>query len=702
MFPFDLTENQAQLAAQPLDAHIFLHGPYGCGKTTVGVARLDYLLQNGVEGSQILVLTPQRTLQQPYRQAFLSSQYAGSQVTFATIGGLARRLTDLFWPLAAQAAGFAHPEAAPIFLTLETAQYYMAHIVRPLIEEEGYFSAISVPRQRIYSQILDNLNKAAGVGFPHTEIGERLSAAWIGDPMQKNVYADAQDCAIRFRNFCLAHNLLDFSLQMEILDNHLWPHPAVQDWLKTSYRHLIYDNLEEDLPRAHDIIRNWLPDFQSALLIYDEGGGHRQFLSADPRSGWDLGAACPREAALTQSFVTPEAIQQLHQALDVVLRTESDPLPEGWRPGLHLIAERFYPSLLDQVARHVQTLLAEGLSPDDIVILAPYLSDSLRFAMQTRLQQLGIPSRTHRPSRALRDEPAVRALLTLAQLAHPHWQKAPLPADLVTTFLFVLQTDLIRARTLADILWKKGQLGDFQQIKPEMQERLTYALGERYTTLRNWLAAYIAEQNYLPLDHFLRRIFGEVLSQPGFGFHEDFDAARSAHNLIESIGKFRRAFAPALTSLPDETPLSPEDLLAGEYLQLLDEGLIAAQYLGDWTEATGSVLIAPAFTFMMMNRPAQIQIWLDPGASGWTERLLQPLTHPYVLSRHWPAGQPWRDEDEVAASRALLSRLVSGLLMRCSGQIVLAITELGESGFEERGELLLLIQQLLQRGQRYD
>ena len=26
-------------------------------------------------------------------------------------------------------------------------------------------------------------------------------------------------------------------------------------------------------PRAHDIIRTWLPEFESALLIYDEGGG---------------------------------------------------------------------------------------------------------------------------------------------------------------------------------------------------------------------------------------------------------------------------------------------------------------------------------------------------------------------------------------------------------------------------------------------
>ena len=61
-----------------------------------------------------------------------------------------------------------------MFLTLETAQYYMAHLVRPLLEQ-GYFESVTIDRNRLYSQILDNLNKAAVVGFPHTKIGEMMA-----------------------------------------------------------------------------------------------------------------------------------------------------------------------------------------------------------------------------------------------------------------------------------------------------------------------------------------------------------------------------------------------------------------------------------------------------------------------------------------------------------------------------------------------
>ena len=84
-------------------------------------------------------MVPQRTLGAPYaRAAFSPDAGAGGTVSILTLGGLARRMVDLFWPLVAGDAGFTRPEQPPAFLTLETAQYYMAHLVRPLLEE-GYF-----------------------------------------------------------------------------------------------------------------------------------------------------------------------------------------------------------------------------------------------------------------------------------------------------------------------------------------------------------------------------------------------------------------------------------------------------------------------------------------------------------------------------------------------------------------------------------
>ena len=84
------------------------------------------------------------------------------------------------------------------------------------------------------------------------------------------------------------------------------------------------------------------------------------------------------------------------------------------------------------------------------------------------------------------------------------------------------------------------------------------------------------------------------------------------------------------------------------------------------------------------------------GSSGWFERLSQPLTHPYVLTRGWQPGRVWTDADEVQTSREAMARLISGLLLRCRERVYLGIAELGESGFEGRGELLRAFQKVLQ------
>jgi hypothetical protein len=693
-----LTPNQLSIIEAPTDAKIFLSGPAGCGKTTAAVERMRALLNAGLPGESILMLTPQRTLQEPYLDLLYSPERgAGGEVTPATIGGLARRMVDLFWPLAAEPAGFARPDQPPGFLTLETAQYYMAGIVRPLLEQ-GYFEAVTIERNRLYSQILDNLNKSAVAGFPHTEIGTRLDAAWLGEPAQRRVYADAQDCANRFRAYCLENNLLDFSLQLEVFANVLWPQEAVRAYLTRTYRHLIYDNLEEDGPRAHDLLRDWLPEFDSALLVYDQGGGYRKFLGADVDTGWALRELCGEQAVWQASLVVTKPIARLNNALAAAILPESgafrlpvsveesDVSPAG---AFSVIQSRFYPELLDAIAAETRRLLDEGLPPSEIVILAPYLSDALRFALMHRLEQIGVPVRSHRPSRSLRDEPASHALLTLSALAHPEWELRPPRFDLAYALMQSIDgLDLVRAQLLAEITYRQRDftLTPFETIKPDVQERITYLLGERFARLRDWILFYRAGER-LPFDHFLRKLFGEVLSQPGFGFHSNFDSVRVAASLVESVKKFRTN----LTGLQDLSGLGLE------YIAMLNDGVLAAQYIEGWSsQSADAVLVAPAYTFLMMNRPATIQFWLDVGASGWYERLSQPLTHPYVLARGWEPGRIWSDTDEVEASRESMARLVSGLLHRCREHLYIGTSELGESGFEQRGELIRAFQKVLQ------
>ncbi len=707
----NLTEIQLQIERLPLTGRVFLEGPAGVGKTTAAARRLSYLLQQSIPGESILVLAPQRTLATPY-QAVLSQVKAGGVPAIVTMGGLARRMIDLFWPVIGRASGFSHPERPPHFLTLETAQYFMAHLLRPKLDE-GWFNSVRIPANRLYSQVLDNLNKAALVGFPLSEIGNKLKPAWIGDAEQQHVIQDIQASVDLFRTFCLVNNLLDFSLQMEIFAQGLWQTELCRSYLLNQYQHLIYDNLEEDTPVAHDILSEWLPAFASSLVVYDWHAGFRSFLGADPQSAYRLKDLCQANIQMHTTQVTSPAIKKIGGLLVSKLAAPASirqefPLPDFEpdqdqpEPVSQQILEenvrfsyhRYFPQMLDWIAQQCAHLVhQEKIPPQEIVILAPFLPDALRFSLVNRLEKLQIPVRSHRPSRSLRDEPAARCLLTLTSLAFPDWGYEPPPADLAFALVQAIQgMDLVRARLLSDIVLRrqKGQvvLSSFDQINPPMQERITYLLGERFEKLRLWLSA--AAQESQELDYFLSRLFGELLSQPGFGFHNHFDAAQVTANLIESVQKFRWAVAPVLKS--QAAPLGQE------YLRMVQDGVIAAQYLTAWeAEDLPAVLIAPAYTFLMSNRPVQMQFWLDVGSSGWAERLYQPLTHPYVLGRDWPPGQQWTDQDEVRYSQDALFRLVVGLLRRCGERIYLGLSELGEQGYEQRGEFLRAFQRALQQ-----
>lgn len=696
-----LSPAQTSLLRLPLASKTFLEGPAGAGKTTAGVERMLALLENGVPGNEILVLLPQRTLAAPYQDALRAPGLsAGGLVTISTVGGLARRMVELFWPLVAAQAGFAHPELPPTFLNLETAQYHMARIVRPLLEREGYFESLTLDRNRLYSQILDNLNKAAFVRFPHTEIGERLASAWIGEPAQARVYADAQDCANRFRTYCLANNLLDFSLWMETFQNHLWLNPLCRTHLLAQFPHLIYDNLEEDTPAAHDLLRDWLPECQSALLIYDTNAGYRRFLGADPETAYALKQLCNHYVAFEDSFVIPPALETFRQRFTTdappTLHLASDQSNTRQFP-VHYSSFRFYPQLLDWVANEIQRLVLEdGLPPGEIVVLTPYLSDALRFSLMNRLEAAGVPVQSHRPSRSLREEPAALCLLTLAALAHPEWDIRPTPFDVASALRQALDgLDLVRAQLLAETLYRPQTgtiLLPFENLTPDMQGRITYVLGERYERLRAWLDLASTDPHD-PLDYFFSRLFGEVLSQPGYRFHRDLDSGKVVANLIDSARNFRWVVGDQIES--------DGGSLGKDYLHMVRDGLIASQYVASWEtvfwqeNAANAVLLAPAYTFLMSNRPVDVQFWLNVSSGGWYERLYQPLTHPYVLSRHWEPGRIWTDKDEVETSRDTMNRLLTGLLRRCRQKVYLGLSDLDEHGFDQKGALLKAINQAL-------
>ncbi len=167
---------------------------------------------------------------------------------------------------------------------------------------------------------------------------------------------------------------------------HLWRESASRDYLMQRYHHIICDNVEEDHPSTHDLLREWLPHCESALIVYDNEAGYRSFLGADPDNAYTLHTVCDAQIEFTESFVTSSDIYALGNELGRALGQYAEPVAGDATAALKYQVERYYPEMLDWVAGEIKHLVRdENVEPGEIVVLAPFLSDALRFSLLQRL-----------------------------------------------------------------------------------------------------------------------------------------------------------------------------------------------------------------------------------------------------------------------------------------------------------------------------
>lgn len=691
----EFTNAQLEVISSRKSKRVFLCGNYGTGKTTTGLGRVNYLIDQKVAPQNILILVPQRALAIPYYHHFANGNSAFLRdIPILTIGGLARRMISLFWPLFSKEAGFAKPEQPPIFLNMETAQYFMSKAIDEKIAL-GYFESIHIDRNRLYSQILDNLNKSAVVGFSLTELAARLSDTANQDPAQMIAYQQTQECALLFRAYCFSNRLLDYSLQIELFKNFIWTSAEGRKYIHKHYRHLIYDNVEEDIPLMHDLLKEWLINFDSSLIIYDSEGGFRSFLGADPQSGYEIRNECDEMINFNQSFLSSPEMEHFQKTLHNSILHDVPISPSITITDQFTFSDhRFFPEMIEAAANIVKYLIELPTSPSDIVILAPYLSDSLLFSLSTALNALNINIFSTRPSRSLAEEPVTKCLLTFAKLAHPEWQlNCSRLAVRSALQVALMNLDVVRAELCSQSLFSDRKpedgIGSFDRLRDEMKTRISFTHGKNLEHLRVWLENYKSQEKQ-PLFVFLSRLFGELLSQQSFAFYQDYEASKVLAQLIESIKNFRSA----LLSMG----ISDEQEISQEYIRTLEQGLIASQFFQPLPVVpSDNVVISPAFTFLMTNRAVKYQIWLDLGSMGWWERLNQPLTHPYLLNRHWVPGNPWTDVHEYDANQQALARLITGLIHRCTKHLYLFTCNVNDQGQEQRNPLLQAFQTIFKK-----
>src|SRR5262249_21989455 len=88
------------------------------------------------------------------------------------------------------------------------------------------------------------------------------------------------------------------------------------------------------------------------------------------------------------------------------------------------------PEMINTCLQEISKLVKQkNVSPGEITVVAPYITDTFRFTLQSGLEDLGIPSTVYRPARPLNSEPSIKAILTLLRLVIPFGNTLPMRED---------------------------------------------------------------------------------------------------------------------------------------------------------------------------------------------------------------------------------------------------------------------------------
>jgi hypothetical protein len=703
MFPTIVADELTATQQEAVDAGktSFLLGPAGTGKSTALRQRLLRLLSAGEPAYTILVLVAEPEQQQPFLDAIHQSglgPYADLKIT--TYNRMAQEMVALFWPLVARPAGFARPYQPPTFLSYDLAQLLMWHVITPMLNE-GAFADLRLRPQQIVSQLLDTLNRAALNGLSLETAIERQVATWAGEPDRIRHLHDAARGARTFRRSCLDNSLLDLSLVVEVFDTQLVRHPEFQRYFSERYRHLIVDNVEEQTPAGQNFVRNLMNATQTTAVAYDAGGGYKRFLAADPLGANQFRRLSHDTFKFDRAFVgnrrlgnqglhTP-ALEHLSNLVENYLTHTQKPTIAAQEAIIRIVNGRYRREMIAGLTAVLQELVeGEGVAPNEIAIIAPYLDGALRYTLTQALGQANLPYFLLRRRSSPRDEPRVRAWLTWLALAHPDWQVRPSAYDVAEALTLSIDgLDPARAEILTRHLYQPEgpRLLSTGELPARAGARVGMDMVDLVEELRLWLEAHNghAPGNLQLPDAFLHDLFTNLLSQHRFQPQPDLAGAAVCDWLVQAAGRLRRSAAAIGFRSPAE--------IGAAFIEGINQGLVTANppELGDPPDPTG-IMISTMYGYLLAGKPVQVQVWLETAATGWWDIPNQPLSNAFVLAQSYDSSKPWTMDEDFSIRNQLLSRIIRGLTHRCADGIILASSDLDRRGLRQEGPLWRALQ----------
>lgn len=663
-----------------LEGKTLILGPVGSGKTTLLKQRyLDYI-NAGWDSSNILVLVMNRSQSLIWRSE-VDKKVPGGIVRTSFFGFIQQQLRK-YWPLILELyPKIGKKTLEPNFLSFEASQYLMRECIDNRRKGMDFFRNISIPSDRIAIELTATLSRASLAGIPYTQIGSRLKQGNILENLIDHSVYDEMDIVLgEYVSMCLENGCLDYGIATMLYCEGLLKENYYIKALRGEYPILLVDNLEEMAPAAVDLVEILLKGAKGALLCFCIDGGYSRFYGADPEYALSKIEPYSTKIELSHSYTCSEYMDRFANDFSAYIINEdassisAPSIPAGldieWNIDVPLRSQ-----MIDELNKRIQSLIEdEGMLPEDIAIIAPFIDTVLECSLTGYFNDMGIEVvNTSRKRRAM-DNPYTNAMIVLACLSHPSYEILPSQKDIADTISLILDMDPVRSSLIArQVVAQKPFM--FPEIKDvHWRERIGFSNSERYEYIRAWLLDYI-DGTPMPIDHFFRRVFLEILiTLPTVD-----ENLVACNQLIDTAEAFIKSLSPFGNHMD----------MGREFVLMFMEGAKQSETMIDVESALhdNGILLTTPMQYLSTSRHKKVQVWCDIRSTNWTPRDIKVFTNPYILSNLWDGVSPMTETDEERFMRDKLSTLVSCLLKRCNGKVILTSSQYSSQGYEDDGIL---------------
>lgn len=615
----------------------------------------------------------------------------------------------LFYPLLVEQLGI--PARFPLRLRPETEQELATRLWQPELES-GELVLEGISDYFVVRRVLDLLQLAASGGVALEDIPTVLRDGFGESPLWE-VMGRA---LTRWWDWCLERGLLTYGLVTMLYGRYLLPHPEYQRHLRSRYRAVLADDVDEYPAIVHNLFSFLLDAELPACFTYNPEGGIRRGLGADP----DALAALQSHCQLETLELPPDTVGAEWAETLVGWVREPILMPQMPDP-IRSLQTTSRAQLLRQTADVIAAGVQSGLvQPKEVAIIGPGLDAIARYTLREILSRKEIAVEALNEQEPLVGSPTIRALLTLLALIYPGLGDL-LDGGAIAELLAVLSQparptanpsileqahiDPVRAGLLVDHCFVPDR--DHPRLLPVTAfprwDRLGYRAAQSYEQIRDWIDAQRQQQQQRlllsPVTLLDRAIQHFLLG----GSHLPYDRLSALREFMETAQHYWEVNA-RLQQVPDvaadiqnptskiQNPKSKSSpaVPVGNFIRLLRNGTLTADpYPARPITERNAVTLATIYQYRVARLYHRWQFWLDAGSALWLTGSSDLFGAPLMLST-WN-GRPWTSADALLADQHRLERQVRDLLLRTGERLYLCHSDLATTGQEQTGPLLTLV-----------